>query len=171
MPGNQLDCHLRLDPLTQIRQLQAQQPEQVVQGGTTLGIASGHTICLDGNAAGWGWFVDPAPGDNSDFTTSGNQGEQQRMDLLTVLAHEMGRCSATSKCYAPCLLGPMQALLLAVLGHERQPLPGDPHPEELMKAATAWCGFPRETACMSTLPLGRSTISNKGSTAPWLPSS
>src|SRR5262249_6451497 len=27
-------------------------------GGTTLGLASGHTIWLDDNAAGWGWFVD-----------------------------------------------------------------------------------------------------------------
>ena len=59
-------------------------------GGTTLGLASGNTIWLDGNAAGWGWFVDPTPWDDSEFTTPGNQGEQGRMDLLTVLAHEIG---------------------------------------------------------------------------------
>jgi hypothetical protein len=45
-------------------------------GGTTLGLASGHTIWLDDNAAGWGWFVDPTPQDDSEFTTPGNQGEQ-----------------------------------------------------------------------------------------------
>ena len=40
------------------------------------------------NTAGWGWFLDPAPGDDAEFTTSGNQGEQPRMDLLSVLRHE-----------------------------------------------------------------------------------
>lgn len=59
-------------------------------GGRTLGLASGHTITLDDNAAGWGWFVDPTPGDDSEFTTLGNQGERNRMDLLTVLEHEIG---------------------------------------------------------------------------------
>jgi probable HAF family extracellular repeat protein len=59
-------------------------------GGTTLGLASGHTIWLDDDAAGWGWFVDPTPGDDSEFTTPGDQGEQGRMDLLTALAHELG---------------------------------------------------------------------------------
>jgi hypothetical protein len=59
-------------------------------GGTTLGLASGDTIWLDDNAAGWGWFVDPTPRDDSEFTTPGNQGEQHRMDLLTVLIHEIG---------------------------------------------------------------------------------
>src|SRR5262249_12116292 len=59
-------------------------------GGTTLGLASGRTIWLDDNAAGWGWFVDPTPGDDSDVTTPGNQGEQNRMDLLSVLEHELG---------------------------------------------------------------------------------
>ena len=49
-----------------------------------------HTLWLDDNAAGWGWFVDPTPWNDSEFTTPGNQGEQNRMDLLTVLMHEMG---------------------------------------------------------------------------------
>jgi WD40 repeat protein len=59
-------------------------------GGATLGQASGNTIRIDATAAGWGWFVDPTPGDDSEFTTPGDQGEQGRMDLLTVLAHELG---------------------------------------------------------------------------------
>jgi uncharacterized delta-60 repeat protein len=59
-------------------------------GGTTLGLASGNTIWLDSNAAGWGWFVDPTPWDDSEFTTPGDEGEQGRMDLLTVLMHEIG---------------------------------------------------------------------------------
>ena len=58
--------------------------------GTTLGLASGNTIWLDDNAAGWGWFVDRTPRNDSEFTRPGNQGEQHRMDLLTVLEHEIG---------------------------------------------------------------------------------
>ena len=59
-------------------------------GGTMLGLASGHTITLDSNAAGWGWFVDLTPRSDSEFTTAGNQGEQGHIDLLSVLMHEVG---------------------------------------------------------------------------------
>ena len=59
-------------------------------GDTTLGLAIGHTIYLDDNAAGWGWFVDATPHNDSEFTTPGNQGEQHRMDLLTAVMHELG---------------------------------------------------------------------------------
>jgi hypothetical protein len=61
-------------------------------GGRTLGLADEvhHTIWLDDNAAGWGWFVDRTAWDDVEFTTPGNQGEQNRMDLLTVLEHELG---------------------------------------------------------------------------------
>src|SRR5439155_25168035 len=44
----------------------------------------------DKNGAGWGWFVGPTPSDDSEFTTPGDQGERGRMDLLTVLEHEIG---------------------------------------------------------------------------------
>jgi hypothetical protein len=57
---------------------------------TTYDAVSGILIWLDDNAAGWGWFVDPTPWDDSEFTTPGDQGEQNRMDLLTVLNHEIG---------------------------------------------------------------------------------
>jgi hypothetical protein len=59
-------------------------------GGLTLGKAVPGVIWLDDNAAGWGWFVDPTPRNDAEFSTPGNQGEQRRMDLLTVLEHEIG---------------------------------------------------------------------------------
>jgi hypothetical protein len=59
--------------------------------GRRLGLAAGNTIWIDSNAAGWGWFVDATPRDDSEFLLRGNQGEQGRMDLLTVIAHEIGR--------------------------------------------------------------------------------
>jgi glucose/arabinose dehydrogenase len=60
-------------------------------GGTTLGLTAGHTIWLDDNAAGWGWFVDRSPGDDSEFSTAGDQGEQNHMELLTALEQEVGQ--------------------------------------------------------------------------------
>jgi hypothetical protein len=59
-------------------------------GGATLAVAAGSTIWLDDDAAGWGWFVDPTPADDGEFTTPGDQGEQGRIDLLSVLMHEVG---------------------------------------------------------------------------------
>ena len=56
----------------------------------TLGLASGNTIWLDDNAAGWGWFVDATPKSDSEFTDAVDQGEQNRMDLLSALVHEVG---------------------------------------------------------------------------------
>jgi hypothetical protein len=58
--------------------------------GTTLGLASGNTIWLDDDAAGWGWFIDATPRKDAEFNRPGNQGEQNRMDLLTVVMHELG---------------------------------------------------------------------------------
>jgi hypothetical protein len=57
---------------------------------STLGRAEDGVIWVDDNAAGWGWFVDRTPRSDAEFTRRGNQGEQNRMDLLTVLTHEVG---------------------------------------------------------------------------------
>ena len=55
-----------------------------------LGQAAGHTITLDANAAGWGWFVDHTPNRDSEFVATGDQGELNHMDLLSVVMHELG---------------------------------------------------------------------------------
>jgi hypothetical protein len=47
--------------------------------GAELGAASGHTINLDRTTAGWGWFLDPRPHDDSGFSTPGIQGVMRRM--------------------------------------------------------------------------------------------
>jgi hypothetical protein len=59
--------------------------------GSTLGMASGHTIWIDSNAAGWGWFVDRSPAYDTEFTdVFGRRLARKRMDLLTVVTHEVG---------------------------------------------------------------------------------
>ncbi len=47
-------------------------------------------IVIDDDAAGRGWFIDPTPGNDIEFLLSGNQGEHGRMDLLSVVMHELG---------------------------------------------------------------------------------
>jgi probable HAF family extracellular repeat protein len=64
--------------------------------GSTLGLALGNTMLLNQNAAGWGWFVDATPANESEFTMNGDQGEQRHMDLLTVLSDEIGTSSAST---------------------------------------------------------------------------
>jgi hypothetical protein len=42
------------------------------------------------NAAGYGWFIDPNPADDAAFNGAPDSPAQNRMDLLSVLAHELG---------------------------------------------------------------------------------
>ena len=67
--------------------------------GGLLGETAGNTIRIDCDGAGYGWFVDPTPADNSEFTASaGSQTltarkgspAYNRADLLTTVMHEMG---------------------------------------------------------------------------------
>ena len=67
--------------------------------GSYLAPASGrHTISVEVNAAGYGWFVDPTPAADEEFAASGSTDQLQavdpravdRIDLLTVVEHELG---------------------------------------------------------------------------------
>ena len=64
-----------------------------------LGETLGNTIWIDNDAAGYGWFVDPTPADDTEFVKllgSGSLAAQKgtsaatRVDLLTTVMHEMG---------------------------------------------------------------------------------
>jgi hypothetical protein len=89
--------------------------------GDMLGQAAGHTITLDSNAAGWGWYVDPTPRDDAEFRTPGDHGQQGHMDLLTVLCHEMGHVLGLE--HSP-VGGDVMAEALAP-GMRAMPAPGD----------------------------------------------
>ncbi|MGD8477073.1 MAG: matrixin family metalloprotease, partial [Burkholderiales bacterium] len=67
--------------------------------GTTLAISEGNTITIDSDAAGHGWYVDLSPGSSEEFRirlddnvlAAHSQSEGWGgMDLVTVLAHEVG---------------------------------------------------------------------------------
>ena len=64
--------------------------------GLALGQAEDGLITIDTNAAGWGWFVDATPQDDAEFGF-GAEGRVAkagpaagRMDLLSVVSHEVG---------------------------------------------------------------------------------
>jgi hypothetical protein len=60
-------------------------------GGLYLGATVGDRVYIDDNPAGYGWFIDATPGADEEFGPTGNGAAAGRMDLLTVLSHEMGR--------------------------------------------------------------------------------
>jgi hypothetical protein len=64
----------------------------------TLGYTDG-AVLIDVTAGGFGWFIDPTPADNAEFAGTGRSGYLAasagspafgRMDLLTVVLHELG---------------------------------------------------------------------------------
>jgi hypothetical protein len=55
-----------------------------------LGVVSSGIIWIDRDAAGHGWFIDPCPADENEFDASGSSLIGDRIDLLTVVAHELG---------------------------------------------------------------------------------
>jgi hypothetical protein len=69
-----------------------------------LGLTSGNTIYLNQDAAGYGWFVDPTLGLDEAFGPANSSGQssaidpqaQGRMDLLTVVEHELGHIAGLS---------------------------------------------------------------------------
>jgi len=67
--------------------------------GDELGYAEGKTIQIDADAAGYGWFVDLSPDSSSEFQirfddvslrAQAGSVAYAHMDLVTVLAHEVG---------------------------------------------------------------------------------
>jgi hypothetical protein len=64
-------------------------------GGDLLATTSDRGITLDDDANGQGWFIDPTPLASEEFSSSpgglaASSSKASGMDLLTVLAHEMG---------------------------------------------------------------------------------
>ena len=56
--------------------------------GATLGVAGSQSISIDVNAAGYGWFVDATPFNDSEFADG--TAPHSAMDLLSVVMHELG---------------------------------------------------------------------------------
>ena len=95
-----------------------------------LGETTGNSILIDRNAGGWGWFVDPTPQDNSEFSVRLVSGALAanpasaafgRMDLLTTVLHEMGNAMGFAETDGQGVMG-------LVLDPGVRTLPGDNTP-------------------------------------------
>ena len=82
----------------EIARLEAVNFEIVDLPGTLLGQVRGNTVYIDIDAAGYGWFVDSTPGSNEEYvvaaegrlTAIAGSDAEGRIDLMTVVAHELG---------------------------------------------------------------------------------
>jgi hypothetical protein len=79
-------------------------------GGVTLGQATPGQITLDDNAAGFGWYIDPSPQDNAEFSNAASATElltdpslapAGHIDLLTTIEHELGHELGLNDTYDP----------------------------------------------------------------------
>jgi hypothetical protein len=61
-------------------------------------LATSDTITIDVDAAGYGWFIDVTPLDDSEYTNEVST-NPQTMDLLTVVMHELGHTAGLEDLY------------------------------------------------------------------------
>jgi hypothetical protein len=72
--------------------------------GSMLGLATRTTVYIDRDAAGHGWFIDPTPAVDEEFSPPASNRQLQavapqamdQIDLLTVLEHELGHIAGLS---------------------------------------------------------------------------
>ncbi len=115
--------------------------------GATLAQALGEAIVLDTSAAGHGWFIDPTPSDNEEFTlgADGNRWFADsasaacgQVDLLTVLLHEIGHVLGLGHDSGIAVMGETLASGRRVLlGNDPLPLTADADPVQAALTASA----------------------------------
>jgi hypothetical protein len=128
-------------------------------GGLYLGKSGSGTIQLDDNAAGWSWFVDATPGDDSEFGGSGTQLTATdasgiagtRMDLLTVVMHELGHQIGLTDIYAG---GEADELMYGTIRAGERRLPGADDAAE-GGAAPVTGALAIEPITIGTIPAGQ----------------
>ena len=68
--------------------------------GQTLGLATPKTVTIDVDAAGYGWYIDTTPRDDAEFASSTRDSRTvSKMDLLTVVMHELGHVAGLDDLY------------------------------------------------------------------------
>ena len=81
----------------QIAAMRAVDFNVIDMAGLYVGASTNGVINIDSDAAGYGWFVDSTPGEDSEYEGSGSRltadvggVAEGRIDLLTILMHELG---------------------------------------------------------------------------------
>ena len=131
-------------------------------GGLLLGESGAGTITIDSDAAGWRWFIDSTPGDDSEYSGSGtklaaldpNGVAGTRIDLLTVLTHELGHQIGLSDLSAA---GDSDELMYGSVGAGQRRLPGE---DDLAGAADGPVtgAFALAPVSLGTIPVGQTVV-------------
>ena len=98
-----------------------------------LAMTGPDTVWISPDAAGYGWFIDPTPANDAAFSGVLESPAQNRMDLLSVMAHELGHIVLRMDESAAANDVMTEALPLGV---RRLPTPDDLG----LKPSAAWAG-------------------------------
>jgi hypothetical protein len=130
--------------------------------GLALGESDAGAIKVDVNAAGWSWFVDATPGDDSEYAGAGSRlaaadkfgAAGTRIDLLTVITHELGHQIGLSDSY---VAGDRDELMYGTIGAGERRLPGS---DDLAHAAAGPVtgAFAFAPITLGTIPAGQTVV-------------
>ncbi|WP_066648930.1 MULTISPECIES: Ig-like domain-containing protein [Sphingomonas] len=142
----------------QLAALQAVRFEVADMPGIYLGLASARGIQIDSDGAGFRWFIDATPGDDVEFgsTSAGLRGLNEitasRIDLLTVVLHELGHAIGLEDTY---LSSDSSNLLYGYInpGERRLPAPGQA--EGAVPGSVTGEAFALGATAIGTLAAGR----------------
>jgi hypothetical protein len=138
--------------------------------GLMLGQTIAGTIVIDPTAAGYGWFVDPTPLEDSEFNAPASaQGLQAgpsspaygRMDLLEVVMHELGHLVGQADQAHPAHASDLMNVLLTP-GTRRLPADPVPVPSSGVGVAPVVSALPSGAALSAALPASGTQTAPRG---------
>jgi VCBS repeat-containing protein len=138
--------------------------------GTTVGEQSPGLITIDVDAAGHGWFVDPTPNDNSEFTHAQNAAGTDlltdlsnaaagHLDLLTTVTHELGHVIGLGDTTSASTAHDLMYINL-VDGERRVPDAADVALADASGAMQAEAALPLSAQAMAGTPVISGTVGN-----------
>jgi hypothetical protein len=140
--------------------------------GDALAQTVGNVVVIDADAAGFGWFVDATPKDDKEFPTKSGNGELRaqagslalgRIDLLTVVMHELGHVLGFEHTAAGLAPDVMTGSLLP--GLRRLPVAGATH-VNLGGGPAPTSTSSSSSSTTPTIDSGQTTTISSGSEAP-----
>lgn len=126
--------------------------------GIYLGTSSASGIQIDSDGAGFGWFIDTTPGDDVEFGGTGTAltglsgSAANRIDLLTVVLHELGHAIGLEDTY---LSSNSSNLLYGYINPGERRLPAEGQADGAVPGSVAGEAFALGATAIGTLAAGR----------------
>ena len=142
----------------QLAALQAVKFDIADMPGIYLGTSSASGIQLDSDGAGFGWFIDRTPGDDVEFGGTGTAltglsgSAANRIDLLTVVLHELGHAIGLEDTY---LSSNSSNLLYGYINPGERRLPAAGQASGAVPGSVAGEAFALGATAIGTLAAGR----------------